>query len=175
MVLARWPNVDTATGKQAWQKIKIGGDNGFSVQDPLAVARMARWGEEKEPWLHSYPLFAWEDSWNHFNVSTSAREINVTITDPAQARGRAGAVAMQPAASAVGLVSSNATGVWVIKITAPGGYSKPTVYCNGTANSRFRVTKVKAGGPQDPLGGVCIGFKVPTQNILQISEVCGVQ
>jgi hypothetical protein len=136
---------------------------------------MARWGEEKEPWLHSYPLFAWEDSWNHFNVSTSAREINVTITDPAQARGHAGAVAMQPAASAVGLVSSNATGVWVIKITAPDGYSKPTVYCNGTANSRFRVTKVKAGGPQDPLGGVCIGFKVPTQNILQISEVCGVQ
>ena len=40
----------------------------------------------------------------------------------------------------------------------------------GTATSRFRVIKVPSGGPKDPLGGVCKGFKVLTQNILQISE-----
>lgn len=176
MVLARWPNIDNTTGKQAWHKINIGGANGFTVRDPLAAAHMAKWGGENEPWLHSYPLFAWEDSWDHFNVSTSPTEVNVTITDSLGAwkhddDGKPSVSAATVAGVVGSPATSKATGVWVIKIAAPSGYSTPTVFCNGTAKSRFRVHKVKAGSPQDPLGGVCIGFKVPTQNILQISEV----
>ena len=130
MVLARWPNLDSTTGKQSWQKIKIGGANGFTVQDPTAVAHMAKWGAETEPWLHSYPLFAWEDDWNHFNVSASATEVNVTVTDPV----RGGAQADVASSTVGGVVGSSDTGVWVIKITAPSGYSKPTVFCNALGN-----------------------------------------
>ena len=175
MVLARWPNIDSTTGKQVWEKIQIGGANGFSVKDPTAVARMAKWGSEAEQaWLHSYPLFAWEDSWDRFKVSASATEVNVTIKDPysySQAIARSGVNDdASSGASSVdggggGGVLVPATGVWVIKIglTAPGGYPKPSVFCNGTAHSRFRVLKVAAGGRQDPLGGECKGFKVLTQ------------
>jgi hypothetical protein len=52
-----------------------------------------------------------------------------------------------------------------------GAWVRPTLFCNGTANSRFRVFKVPSGSSADPMGGVCKGFKVLTQNILQISEV----
>ena len=63
-------------------------------------------------------------------------------------------------------------GVWVIKITAqPGkGWAKPTVFCNGSANDIFRVLKVKANSPQDPLNGSCLKYQVFTQNILQVSS-----
>eukprot|EP01043_Picozoa_sp_COSAG02_P016263 COSAG02_NODE_712_length_18122_cov_6.792321_6_plen_228_part_00 len=40
MVLARWPNVDNVTGKYSWEMVKIGGSNGFSVNDPAVVARI---------------------------------------------------------------------------------------------------------------------------------------
>ena len=73
--------------------------------------------------------------------------------------------------AAVGSVGGAATGVWVIKITAPpGAWLRPTLICNGTAHSRFRVHKVPAGSPEDPLGGICKGFNVLTQNILQVTE-----
>jgi hypothetical protein len=175
MVLARWPNIDGTTGKQVWEKIKIGGANGFSVKDPAAVARMAKWGSEAEQaWLHSYPLFAWEDSWDRFKVSASTTEVNVTIKDPypySQAIARSGVNDNASSGASTwdggggGGVPVPTTGVWVIKIglTTPGGYPTPTVFCNGTAHSRFRVLKVTAGGRQDPLGGECKGFKVLTQ------------
>eukprot|EP01052_Picozoa_sp_SAG31_P050122 SAG31_NODE_11299_length_1044_cov_1.184127_1_plen_169_part_10 len=87
----------------------------------------------------------------------------------------ASAVAMATGATGtrvvVGSAGGAATGVWVIKITAPpGAWLRPTLICNGTAHSRFRVQKVPAGSPQDPLGGICKGFNVLTQNILQVTE-----
>lgn len=59
MVLARWPNVDNVTGKYVWEKVQIGGPNGFSVKDPAVVSRIAKWAAETEPWLHSYSKYDW--------------------------------------------------------------------------------------------------------------------
>jgi hypothetical protein len=46
--LARHPS------RYVWEKVTIGGVNGFSVKDPAVVPRMAKWANEAEPWLHSY-------------------------------------------------------------------------------------------------------------------------
>ena len=130
MVLARWPNVDNASGRYVWEKIQIGGANGFTVRDPPVVARMAKWGAEAEPLLSSYAQLDYSDGWAHFNVSASAAEVNVTITDPVTMRGHSGDKAVAPAAAG----SGTATGVWVIKITAPpGAYERPTLFCNGAS------------------------------------------
>ena len=128
MVLARWPNVDNSSGRYVWEKIRIGGANGFTVRDPPVVARMAKWGAEAEPLLSSYAQLDYSDGWAHFNVSASAAEVNVTITDPG-ATMRGG-----PTTPAV-VASGAATGVWVIKITAPpGAYERPTLFCNGASS-----------------------------------------
>ena len=82
MVLARWPNVNSTSGKYVWEKIKLASGKGFTVHDPAAVARMAKWGAEPEPWLHSYPQIDYADTWAHINVSASATEVNITVTDP---------------------------------------------------------------------------------------------
>ena len=167
MVLSRWPNVDNTTGRYVWEKIQIGGANGFSVKDPAVVPRMAKWAAEEEPLLHSYATVDWSDSWDYANISASADEVIVTIADPKPP---------PPATSygSVGRYDYHAVAappmVWLIKITAPpGAWSRPTLLCNGTAASRFRVTKVPAGSPQDPTNGTCKRYHT-TQNILQISE-----
>ena len=50
MVLARWPNIDNVTGKYAWEMVKIGGPNGFSVKDdPAVVARNSNLLHETVP------------------------------------------------------------------------------------------------------------------------------
>lgn len=169
MVLARWPNVMNTTGRYAWEKVTIGGANGFSVTDPGVVPRMAMWAAETEPWLHSYAKYDWSDTWDRINISASATEVNVTIVDPTPSTARDVATAVGGGTSEV------ADGVWVIKISAPPGrWSAPTVVCNGTAHDRFRVLTVPAGGPMDPLNGHCKQYNVDTQNILQVSTDNGV-
>ena len=61
MVLARWPNIDNTTGKYVWEKIQVGGANGFSVRDPAVVPRMTKWAAEAAPLLHSYATEDWSD------------------------------------------------------------------------------------------------------------------
>ena len=169
-VLARWPNVDNVAGKYAWEMVKIGGENGFSVKDSAVVPRMAKWAAEAQPWLHSYSHYDWSDTWNRINISASATEINVTIADHAPAALPLRDAAVTAASDAVsGMWVPE--GVWVLKITAQAGkgWSKPTVFCNGSADDIFRILKVKTGGPQDPLHGSCKKYGIDTQNILQIS------
>ena len=61
--------------------------------------------------------------------------------------------------------------MWAIQITAPpGAWSRPTVYCDGSATDLFRILKVPTGSPQDPLHGQCKQYQIKTQNILQVSK-----
>lgn len=172
MVLARWPNVDNATGRYVWQKVQIGGPNGFSVKDPAVVSRIAKWTAETEPWLHSYSKYDWSDTWNRINISASGAEVNLTIVDYPAADA---AQRSTPATPVTDPPLGATDGVWVIKITAQAGqgWSKPTVVCNGTASDTFRVHAVATGSPQDPLKGACKKWGIATQNILQVSSDSG--
>ena len=108
-----------------------------------------------EDFLHSF----------HCELHLSTRISSTAVPD--------GALAEQWTATPLASVVTDgaATGVWVIKITAPpGAWSRPTVLCNGTASSRFRILKVPTGSAQDPLNGTCKQFHQPLQNILQISD-----
>jgi len=96
MVLARWPNVDAVTGRYVWERITIGGSNGFSVVDPVAVPRMAKWAAETKPMLHSYAKYDWSDTWNHINISASSTEVNVTIADKPPSLARVASRSLPP-------------------------------------------------------------------------------
>mmetsp|Transcript_45387 Transcript_45387/g.125125 ORF Transcript_45387/g.125125 Transcript_45387/m.125125 type:complete len:524 (-) Transcript_45387:1393-2964(-) len=74
MVVARWPNIDlddpnTPDGWQ-WTHARVGDDDaihyGFksmnNVSDPDA-ARLLRWSEESNPWIHIYAEWDWADAY----------------------------------------------------------------------------------------------------------------
>ena len=58
-MLARWPNVNSTTGRYTWQYLESQAKttDSFSVTQPDVVARMANWSAEPDPWMHLFQKF----------------------------------------------------------------------------------------------------------------------
>eukprot|EP00040_Diaphanoeca_grandis_P010137 m.51911 g.51911 ORF g.51911 m.51911 type:complete len:787 (-) comp21518_c0_seq1:23-2383(-) len=72
----------------------------------------------------------------------------------------------------------NASLTWTLTIALDkqdcAVYGCGDVTCAGNVSDQFRITKVAAGSPEDPRGGICKNFQVQTQNIIEQSVDGGV-
>jgi hypothetical protein len=93
----------------------------------------------------------------------TAAECNGTATDAFRVRAVAAGSTEDPRAGAC-----LKDGLWTVKIK--GVYDSPTLTCHGAPTDTFRVRAVASGGPDDPRKGACNKYKVPTQNILEVSR-----
>eukprot|EP01052_Picozoa_sp_SAG31_P008541 SAG31_NODE_434_length_15737_cov_10.315450_1_plen_517_part_00 len=81
---ARWPNINGTTKRYQWQFIESGGVGGFTVNSSALAKRISGWSRvEADPWIHSYPVYDWADSWGRPTVTPrtdGAVQVNVSGT-----------------------------------------------------------------------------------------------
>ena len=80
-ILARWPNVQSFDpSTYQWQKIGVGGADGFTINDTATVARASKWAAEAAPWVHIYGQYDWSDIWAPVNISVGSDHATITGT-----------------------------------------------------------------------------------------------
>ena len=82
MVLARWPNFDTTTGRNVYAHLASGGTGSFVVEegDAGVKARMLQWAAAGTGWVHGYWDTDWADCYRKIATSTADGDNGVNIT-----------------------------------------------------------------------------------------------
>lgn len=81
LTLARWPNIDSSNASSPWQWANAHVDSAHPKQqftmntmETPDAARLLKWMDEPEPWLHGYLNFDWADCYGRITSIRSTAE-----------------------------------------------------------------------------------------------------